>query len=74
MAAQARAIKESAIRIEAVNLVTTCRHLELDAAHQVTKNLERLVGEMETEVRALESAVPKIVVLTNAAGCVSQPG
>jgi hypothetical protein len=37
--AQARANKGSAI--DAMDLVTICRHMELDAAHRVRENLKR---------------------------------
>jgi len=52
--AQAHTIKGSAIQMGALNLVATCRHLELDAAHSVTANLERLLAEAEAELRVLE--------------------
>lgn|SRR6185295_16652979 len=47
--AQAHAIKGSAIQMGAFNLVTTCRHMELDAAHHVTENLRRLMAEAMVE-------------------------
>src|SRR6266545_6454502 len=45
--AQAHTIKGSADQLGAGNLATTCRHLELDAAHHLADNLERLVAEGE---------------------------
>ncbi len=51
--AQAHAIKGSAIQMGAVNLVATCRHIELDAGHHVAGNLERLLSEAEAEMRVL---------------------
>ena len=52
-AAQAHTIKGSAIQMGAYNLVTTCKHLELDAAHHVSENLDRLLQEAEVELRSL---------------------
>jgi HPt (histidine-containing phosphotransfer) domain-containing protein len=68
VAAQARAIQGIAAAMQAVDLVTTCRHLELDAAHEVGENLERLVLEAEAELQALPGAAPKARPLTSAAG------
>jgi HPt (histidine-containing phosphotransfer) domain-containing protein len=56
-AAQAHTIKGSAIQMGAHNLVTTCRHLELDAAHNVIENLERLLSEAEAELRVLQTSM-----------------
>ena len=55
--AQAQSIKGIAIQIGAVNLITTCRHLELDAAHHVTENLKRLLLEAEAEFRVLQATM-----------------
>ena len=55
--AQAHAIKGSAIQMGAHNLVTTCKHMELDAAHHVTENLERLLLEAEAELRVLVTSM-----------------
>ncbi|MCU1237261.1 MAG: Hpt protein [Candidatus Solibacter sp.] len=56
-ASQAHSIKGSALQMGAVNLVTTCKHVELDAAHHVSENLERLVLEAEAELRVLASSM-----------------
>jgi HPt (histidine-containing phosphotransfer) domain-containing protein len=56
-ASQAHTIKGSAIQMGAHNLVATCRHLELDAAHNVTENLERLLAEAEAELRVLQTTM-----------------
>ena len=53
-ARQAHTIKGSAVQMGASNLVMTCKHLELDAAHHVTENLERLLVEAELELRVLK--------------------
>jgi HPt (histidine-containing phosphotransfer) domain-containing protein len=56
-AQQAHAIKGSAVQMGAHNLVTTCKHLELDAAHHVTENLERLLSEAEAELAVLKTSM-----------------
>ena len=40
-----------------MNLVVTCRHIELDAAHGVTASLQRLLDEADAEMRVLEAAM-----------------
>jgi HPt (histidine-containing phosphotransfer) domain-containing protein len=55
--AQAHTIKGSAIQMGAVHLVTTCRHLELDAANDVKENLDRLVRDAEEEFVAVCDAM-----------------
>jgi HPt (histidine-containing phosphotransfer) domain-containing protein len=64
----ARGLKACAVRRKAAGLAATCRHLELDAAHQVTENLERLLHEAEAEVTSLCGSSLKANLLTNAAG------
>jgi HPt (histidine-containing phosphotransfer) domain-containing protein len=51
---EAHSIKGSAVQLGANNLVATCRHMELDAAHRVTENLQRLLLEAEAEFRVLQ--------------------
>ena len=55
--AQAHTIKGSAIQMGALNLVGTCRHMELDASNHVTENLERLLLEAEGEFRVLQTVM-----------------
>ena len=55
--AQAHTIRGSAIQMGALHLVATCRHLELDAAHNVTRNMQRLLLEAEAEFRVLETTM-----------------
>ena len=68
VAIHAGAIKGSAILIDAASLITTCRHLELDAAHHVTENLERLLLEAEAELKAFDVTTSRIAPLANTAG------
>ena len=56
---QAHKIRVSAIQMGAYNLATTCKHMELDAAHQVTENLKRLVMEAEGELRVLRKSMTR---------------
>jgi HPt (histidine-containing phosphotransfer) domain-containing protein len=56
-AQQAHTIKGSAVQMGAHNLVTTCRHLELDAINHVTANLDRLLLEAEGELRVLVNSM-----------------
>ena len=52
--AQAHTVKGSAVQMGATSLMLICHHLELDASHLVTENLDRLLREAEHEFARLQ--------------------